>query len=286
MTSKMTPSAVAEEVRAQNRHFLEAFNRAQDMRKRLVKVRPHRAITPLNVTPWLLTQAIVLPLLLCALLVWGETGLHQFWRQCILFWSSGLGLPFSQSPITNEAGHFFLRFEGGITGAGSDGGPLPGALTLAVTALASVALLAGSFFLRGAAYPLRYPLRIVGVLQLATVAYFWLAPDSFPYTIARHSEELMTIGYVVMVASPVMLAAGYYILNHTLVAKLWHTALILGFFAVMVPHQVLAQAFLMQHVSVLFMPVLYICLGAVFDALVFVALYSWAVSKVPPDATL
>ena len=42
----------------------------------------------------------------------------------------------------------------------------------------------------------------------------------------------------------------------------------------------------MQHLSVLFMPVLYICFGAVFDALVFVALYSWAVSNAPVDATL
>ncbi len=34
------------------------------------------------------------------------------------------------------------------------------------------------------------------------------------------------------------------------------------------------------------MPVPYICFGAVFDALVFVALYSWAVSNAPVDATL
>lgn len=54
----------------------------------------------------------------------------------------------------------------------------------------------------------------------------------------------------------------------------------------MVPHQVLAQALIMQHLSVLFMPVLYICFGAVFDALVFVALYSWAASNAPLDATV
>ena len=96
----------------------------------------------------------------------------------------------------------------------------------------------------------------------------------------------MTIGYVVMLATPLMLAVGYYILNQSLWSKLFHTALILLFLAVLVPHQVLAQAFIMQHLSVLFMPVLYICFGAVFDALVFVALYSWAVSKAPEDATV
>lgn len=60
---------------------------------------------------------------------------------------------------------------------------------------------------------------------------------------------------------------------------------ILIFFAVLIPHQVLAQAFIMQHLSVLFMPVLYVCFGAVFDALIFVALYSWAVSNAPVKAT-
>ena len=58
------------------------------------------------------------------------------------------------------------------------------------------------------------------------------------------------------------------------------------FIAILIPHQVLAQALIMQEFSVLFMPVLYICFGAVFDALVFVALYSWAVSNVPADATV
>ena len=79
---------------------------------------------------------------------------------------------------------------------------------------------------------------------------------------------------------------GYYILNQSLLAKLGYTLLILAFLTIMVPHQVLVQALIMQHLSVLFMPVLYICFGAVFDALVFVALYSWAASNAPADATI
>ena len=116
--------------------------------------------------------------------------------------------------------------------------------------------------------------------------YFWLIPSAFPYSIARHSEELMTIGYVGMLAMPVMLTVGYYILNQSVVMKLFHTALILLYFVIMIPHQIVAQAFIMQHLSVLFMPVLYICFGAVFDALVFVALYSWVISDAPANATI
>ena len=155
-----------------------------------------------------------------------------------------------------------------------------------VTAVITLAGWALSLALKGALLPLKYPLRIACFVQAAALVYFWLNPSSFPYSIARHSEELITIGYVVMLAAPIMLALGYYILNERFAVKLIYTALILLFFLIMVPHQVLAQALILQHGSVLFMPVLYICFGAVFDALVFVALYSWAASNTPAHATL
>lgn len=273
--------SVSDEAREHDRHFHASFSVVKEARARNVKVRPHRAITPLKVTPWLLVQAIVLPLLLCGLLLWAKPMLLEFWRQCILFWSAGLNLPFSLSTRLNEAGQYAL-----VLSNVAEDALMPSTVTLLVTTVLTLLGFVLSIRMRDAALPLKYPLRIVCVVQLITLAYFWLTPSAFPYSVARHSEELMTIGYVVMLATPVMLAVGYYILNQGLLVKLWHTALILLFLAIMVPHQVLAQAFIMQHLSVLFMPLLYICFGAVFDALVFVALYSWAVSKAPKNATV
>ena len=274
-------NSMSEAAREQDRLFHASFSAAREVRARKVKVRPHRSITPLKVTPWLLAQAIVLPLIFCTLLYLGKPMLLDFWRDCILYWSSGLDLPFSLSNQLNDRGQYAMLLSGG-----PEDRPLPGLTTMIVTTVVTLLGLALSFGLKGAQLPLKYPLRIVGVVQLITLIYFWLSPGAFPYSIARHSEELMTIGYVVMMSTPVMLAVGYYILNQSLLVKLFHTALILLFFTVMIPHQVLAQAFIMQHLSVLFMPVLYICFGAVFDALVFVALYSWAVSNAPVEATL
>jgi hypothetical protein len=275
-------TAVSDEVREQDRTFNAAFAAAKDGRARLVKVRPHRAITPLKVTPYLLAQAVLLPVLLCILLIWAKPMLLDFWRDCILFWSSGLNLPFGLSTRLNEAGQFGLI----LAENGPESSPSPSNTTLLVTTIVTFLMLALSMRMHDAGLPLKYPLRIVCVVQLVTLAYFWLVPSEFPYSIGRHSEELMTIGYVVMLTTPVMLAVGYYILNQSLLVKLFHTALILLFFVIMIPHQVLAQAFILQHLSVLFMPVLYICFGAVFDALVFVGLYSWAVSTAPVDATV
>lgn len=276
-----TAISPSDDPREHDRVFSVAFAQVRAARARLVQVRPHRSITPLNVTPYLLAQAIVLPLLLCAALYWGRPQLFDFWRGIILFWSGLLDMSFSISPVVNDAGQYALMLPGRELEA-----PLPGPLTMVITAVVSVAVFVLSFGMKHAMLPLKFPLRIISVVQLVAVAYFWLHATDFPYSIARHSEDLMTIGYALMLATPVMLAIGYYILNQSLPVKLLHTALILIFMAVMVPHQVLVQAFIMQHLSVLFMPILYICFGAVFDALVFVALYSWAVSNAPIDATV
>lgn len=273
--------SVSEEARVYDRDFHAAFSAVTQARAQHVKVRPHRAMTPLRVTAYLLAQAIALPILLCGLLLWAKPLVLEFWRSCILFWSGGLGLPFSRSAQLNEAGQYALL----LTGTG-DGAPLPTTTIMSVTAAVTLIAFALSLGMKNVLLPLKYPVRIVCVVQLVTLIYFWLVPTAFPYTIARHSEELMTIGYVVLLATPVMLAMGYYILNQSLLAKLFNTALILLFLVVMVPHQVLVQALIMQHLSVLFMPVLYICFGAVFDALVFVALYSWVASNAPMEATL
>lgn len=272
---------LSDQAREHDQIFHAAFAAVAKTRSRHVKVRPHRSMTPLKITPWLLAQAIVLPLALCATLWVAQPQLMDFWRQIVLFWAQGLDLPFMLLPVIDEAGQPDMQL-----GGWTQGGPLPGQTTLLVTTAVTLLAFVVSMRMTGASLPLKYPLRIFGVVQGITLIYFWLTPGDFPYTIARHSEELLTIGFMVMLATPVMLAMGYYILNQGLAIKLLHTALILLFFVVLVPHQVLAQAFLMKHLSILFMPVLYICFGAVFDALVFVALYSWAVSQTTAEATL
>jgi len=273
--------SVSNETKEYDKGFNAAFLAVSQARAQHVRVRPHRAITPLKVTPYLLAQALLLPLVICTLLVLGKSALLGFWRDCILFWSGGLGLPFVMGTQFNESGQFAEVLSTALAST-----PMPSLTTLWVTAGVTLAGLALSLTMRGASLPLKYPLRIICVVQLITVIYFWWTPGNFPYSIARHSEELMTIGYVIMISTPVMLAVGYYILNLSILVKLLHTAIILLFFTILIPHQVLAQAFIMQHMSVLFMPVLYLCFGAVFDALVFVALYSWAVSNAPLNATI
>ena len=260
--------------------FRAVFADARRERNRKVTVRPHRAFTPLRITPYLLAQAVLLPMLFSGLLWWGHPLVMDFWRDCILFWSGALNLPYAFSAVLDPstAGGWRLQSTGQDI-------PMPTNVQLAGSVLLVAAASAGSDLLRGRALPFRYPVRIMCVVQTVTIAYFWFAPGRFPYGIARHSEELMTIGYLLMVAAPLMLAVGYYILNVGVVTKIVRTVLILAFLGIMIPHQVLMQALVLQQMSTLYMPLLYICFGAVFEALVFVALYSWAAGDTGEEAT-
>ncbi len=273
--------SISDEALEHDRSFHAAFAAVKEARSSHVKIRPHRAITPLRVTPYLLAQAIILPIMLCGLLFWAKPLLMGFWRSSILFWSGGLNLPFGLSSQINGAGQHALLLSGGQADT-----PMPSMTTMAVTMAVTLIAFALSFGMKKASFPLKYPVRIVCVVQFIALVYFWFSPSAFPYSIAGHSEELLSVGYFVMLAAPAMLGMGYYILNQSLSVKLFHTALILLFLTIMVPHQVLAHAFILQHLSVLFMPVLYICFGALFDALVFIALYSWVASNAPANATI
>jgi hypothetical protein len=270
-----SPTSPSQSASEQDALFNASFEAVRKLRSQMVVVRPHRAFTPLRVTPSLAAQAVLLPLVLGLLLWWARPLLDAFWQDCMAFWAGALGL------------HFMLP--AGLDspqGAGvSSAAPVSHALSAIVLA-ATIAGFALSYRLRRSWFPLRYPLRIVCVLQAASVLYFQFSRAPFPYDVTSHSQELLTMGYALLVCTPVMLGLGYYILNESLWKKLWYTALMLLFFTLMVPHQVLLHALILEKGSVVFMPVLYFCFGAVFDALAFVALYAWAASNARDAATV
>lgn len=273
--------SVSDDSRAHDPSFYEAFAAAEKARARLISIRPHRSLTSLKVTPYLILQAILFPVVLCGLLLWMQPQLLEFWRHWIIFWSGQLALPFSLSSQINEAGSpssLLWRQTG-------PGGQIPDLTNFAITTAATLLVFGLSFQMKNKTTPLKYLVQIMCGVQICTLIFYQLNPARFTDSIARHSEELMVMGYVVMLATPVMLAIGYYILNQSLLSKLFYTVVILLFFAVMVPHQVLMHALILKNVSVLVMPLLYICFGAVFDAIVFIALYSWVASKSPLSAT-
>ncbi len=246
---------------------------------RHVQVRQHRAIKRISLGPSLLLQAALLPTIACSLLLWAQPQLFALWRGAILLWAELLDLPLRTSQGVPDSALLGLLWNAPA------GTSMPSAWTLLTTTVLTLGLFAASFWMNGRAFPLKYLVRIVCAVQGMALAYFLLFPNAYPYTISNHIEDLASMAYVLMVAIPVMLAMGYYVLNIGLGAKILHTVLILVYFLVMLPFQVVGHALLLQNFSLLFMPILYICMGTLFDMLIFIALYAWAASTAPMKAT-
>lgn len=267
--------------RAREAAFTAARKVLAAARRKQVHVQSHRAIGRLPIGFQLLLQAIALPLLFCGALLWAEPQILALWRDCILFWSDLLEIPLRAHGEVAGMREMGLAWKDGASSAED----MPASGTLLATAVVTGIAWIASRQLNGATLPLRYLLRILCVVQALALVFFWLLPAQFPYTVESHLVELASMGFVLLVAAPAMLTLGYYVLELGIVTKVAHTLLILAYFMVMVPHQIVLHVLVLQHLSLLFMPVLYICFGAVFDVLIFVALYSWAASKLPAQAT-
>ena len=249
-------------------------------KQRHANVRQHRAISRLSVGPHLVMQTIFLPIFFCGLLIWGAPYLFAFWRECILFWANNLGIPLVTNigiPGANDLG---------LSWSSTDQNSyLPGLALLTATTLVTLLAFAASFMIQGSMLPVKYLIRILCVVQAASLLFFIVAPASFPYAIINHMNDMINVGYALVVAAPAMLALGYYALNVGFAVKVKHTLMILAYIIIMIPYQIVMHVLILQHFSVLFMPVLYLCFGAIFDVLIFVALYSWAASNLPANAT-
>ncbi|MBW4047827.1 MAG: hypothetical protein HIU89_07800 [Proteobacteria bacterium] len=235
----------------------------------------HRAMRSTRLRLGALLQSLTWAILFTALLLWGKEPLMHWWAEVILFWGGHLGIPLHAG--RGESGLLLW-----IQVAATSVMPTRG-IVLATTA-AVIALYGATFWMPDAMTPLKYLIRTLCVVQATAILFFTFEPSLFTYTIPGHLQAILNAGYGVMLAVPALLALGYGVLPIRGGERFLHTAGVLAYFALMVPHMAVLHAIVLQHLSVLFMPLLYLCFGVVFDVMIFVALYSWLASRVPADA--
>lgn len=258
------------------RRAMDASHRA---RARIGRARPHRALVHLGLGPYVV-HALVLPALFIALLLHYEPLLVEFWRTAVIAMSDALALPLRPSARAASWGEVrlvWMHLEAPTM--------LPGNAALAVSAVITLVAFAATFFLPSRWIPLGYLVRVLCAVQGAATIFF-AAGGALPYDIADHLLALSAAGFVMLATAPLMLALGYYVLRVPLAIKIAHTALILGYFILWVPVQMVAHAALLQHLTLVAMPLLYFFFGALLDFLLFVALYGWVASTAPEDATV
>ncbi len=196
-----------------------------------------------------------------SLALWAlQPQLLQLWHDVVDLWSQPLGLGLSPLP--------------------QDAAPPSQELLLSTTAL--VALLyvaAGRWHERY--QPLRVVVRAMCLVQGSACLFFAWFPARFPYAVHQHLSGLLQMGADFLMTVPLMLALGWGVLNLPWRLKLLGPLLVLTYFVVWLPHQVLLHAWVLHHGSVLFMPVLLLCLGPLLNGWIFVALYAWLASLTP-----
>lgn len=241
------------------------------IRRRVPGATMHRAMRRHGLDWQIALQAAAIAALFVGALLWLRQPLERFWRQIILAWASVLELPVRASGSES------------VSLVWTAPSPMPSGAVIAGTASVLVLLTAASWRMPDALTPLKYLLRILFAVQFTALAFFLWLPWPFPYTIASHTEALLDSSFAIMVAAPALIALGHGMLRTSTSARLVHPFLILVFFALEVPHLTLVHALVLHHLSILFMPLLYLCFGALFQTMVFVALYSWVVSRLPQD---
>lgn len=230
----------------------------------------------LRLTPRVALELLLMAVLPCALLLVLRNPLMSLWHRIMLWWSERLALPLELVRTGDAA---TLEWQVSYAGA-----LVPGPVTGVLTAAGVIAAFASTWWMSDRQIPLKYLVRTLCVVQGSALLFFMFAPDRFPYTMTGHLAAMLNAGYYLMLAMPLLLALGWGVLRLPLHHKLTYPALMVAYFALMLPHKALLHAVVVQHLSALFMPLLYLCFGAVMDLMVFVALYSWLVSRAPAQA--
>ena len=196
-----------------------------------------------------------------SLALWSlQPQLLQGWHTVVNLWGQALGL--ALGPLAQDAA--------------------PPSQALLLTTTVMVALLyalAGHWHERY--QPLRVVVRAVCLVQGSACVFCAWVPARFPYAVHQHLSGLLQMGADFLMTVPFMLALGWGVLHLPWHLKLLGPPLVLLYFMVWLPHQVLLHAWVLQHGSVLFMPVLLLCLGPLLNGWIFVALYAWLASLTP-----
>jgi hypothetical protein len=237
-------------------------------------IHPHRSMAGLPWSRSRLAGVLLLPGLFLAGYALLLPAILAGWRWFFGWGRSWLG-------VKVLLGEQILGFPGGATLRLPDVSaitpqPSPGALLTAaiVTALG----LGLSFVLPPRLTPVRALLRLLVVVQVSAILFFATSVDPFPYRIADYLFGLLATGLIAMGLVPLILAFTLYPLDLGLGRKIAITLFLMGHFAVFTPLLALVHTWLLLQGTALLMPVLWLGLGVLPFALVFLAGYGWAMS--------
>jgi len=238
------------------------------------RIAPHRSMIGLRASPTLLIDLLVLPAAFLMGVFVVLDRLMDAWRWLMeslsgpLALGDGIGTSvIDLLPSVSVAIPVYLV----EAGWPSNSQLVVGWIVTAVLAFVGAAL-------RGGFVPLGYLLRALAMLQLSAQVWFTLAPPPFPYSLSVYGSSLLATGVVILLLAPFLVGATYFVFDFPLQKKVALGVLLLGHLAVLFPLQATVHVWVIQHASMLAMPMLFLVFGVLLDIFVYVALYGWAMS--------
>lgn len=238
----------------------------------------HRAFRRLKLSWRLGVSVLVLMPLWIAAYVLAYPVLVDWWYQSTQFWVEQLGLPATVVRVPLDA--IFVTFDR----IGID--LVPQAITLRVWLVhAGVTLFAflWTFRMSERSLPLSYLIRIICTLHAVSLTFFLFFESAFPYVVLDHTRDFFGFTLFFHLIVPLILTASYYVLEGSWRLQTAATAVIISYYLIAVPFQLVAHAALIWLLSPLAMPVLYLLFGPMMNVLTFVALYAWVVTWGDPE---
>jgi hypothetical protein len=156
--------------------------------------------------------------------------------------------------------------------------PVPGFLLLVIAAVVTLVVFIGSWFVPRKLLPLIYILRLAAVIQAISTLYFALFRDRFPYTLARYTLDMHTVGLAILALVPVIFGLTYFVFDFGITRKLLIVVMTITHLIVFIPLQYLVHAALVNTFSLLFLPVLFMIFGVLLDVSILIAMYGWGMS--------
>ena len=194
----------------------------------------------------------------------------NFWAGTMDFFREVLGMDGNISIIQYQMGDWFrfsaphLQFHTGMPSNDTWwGGAIFAALMIVVSLILPHRLL-----------PVSFLLRIFAFFQASAQIFFAVWPHAFPYRGSGYIHGNLIACLMLISLIPILLGFTYFIFDFKLYRKIGLAVLMMTHLTIMVPLQYLMQAFLLNHLSLLFMPLLFFVFGLPLNVMVMIAFYS------------
>ena len=241
-------------------------------------IKMHRAMRTMELQRGDILSAFLLPVIFDAMLALFTPTLIEFWHNVVAWWVSWLGYDVAVGARMTDLGPVDIWFPN-IEFAVSAPTPLIWWVTLIITVVTWLVTLV---IPRDRYLPLIYLLRALVLLQWSALAFFGFFPASIPTEMHSYMSSGLASAYILIMLVPWIHGLTFYVFDFGIARKVLLTVITLAYLMIFAPLQYTLHAVILNSLSVLFLPMLYILMGTFLNIYLFISFYGWGMSWLPP----